>query len=181
MRIAFCGAEGTGKTTMVDALMAAPGTIKITNLTRKVPKELRGTKEGQQQILDIYWDTFKGIPDYISDRSIFDICTYSVIYSVWDEDEVDRALYHWKCYIGFPDLVFFIPPEFPLVDDGQRPIGLDREEFSFIMESILKVWKPDYVILRGSPYERLKEVNANVENYLRSTHMPDATTPRCSG
>ena len=166
---------------MVDALLESPGTVKITNLTRKVPKELRGTKEGQQQILDIYWDTFKGITDYISDRSIFDICTYSVIYSVWDADEVNRVLYDWERYIGFPDLVFFIPPEFPLVDDGQRPTDLDREAYSLIMESLLKIWKPDYITLRGSPYERLKEVmNVYVtkKNSLHSTHMPDATSPR---
>ena len=162
MKIAFCGASGVGKTTLCSALEHNLKLPTITNLTRKVQVELRGTKEGQQMILETYWDMFKGKDNYITDRTIFDICSYSSLLNIWKNEEIHELIKLWKATIGFPDILFYIPVEFDLPKDGRCPESWDRRKFSAIMVALLDKHFKDYVVLRGSVEERLMEVNNEI-------------------
>jgi hypothetical protein len=165
LKIGFCGASGTGKTTLVDLIPYEP---KVMNLTRKVSVELRGTRAGQSEILSNYWDVFRAKDSYITDRTVFDIATYSLLLNLWTLKETREVIELWRNSIGFPDIIFYIPVEFELPNDGRCPASWDRRKFSVIMMSLLDKYKPDYVTLRGSVEERLKEANYAIHSYATS-------------
>ena len=156
MIVSFTGAESTGKTTLVDQLDF--GLHKVTSLTRKVPKELRGTHAGQDRILSNYLAELSLLAPqgFICDRTLFDVCAYSKVAGVWSDAEIDKVLRLYPYTSFYPDYLFYLPIEFPMVQDGGRPEGI-REEIDKYIRQYVETYAPQYYTLKGSIPQRLEE------------------------
>lgn len=105
------------------------------------------------------------LKSFIADRSLFDILAYTR--AIWDMDLYEelklRALEHHKTYPY--DIVFYIPIEFPLEQDGVR---YEWEEFRELIDKYILLALEDLGIkpveLRGNVEGRRLIIN----NYLKN-------------
>lgn len=131
---------------------------QVTNTTRSVPKELRGTREGQYKILGAYTSKLNEYTKgWICDRSIFDVCAYSLLAGVWTTAEVHSILSQYSTKAYYPHYIFYLPIEFPLVQDGERPTK-GREEVDEIILRLLKTYYPYFKTVRGSITDRVDSI-----------------------
>lgn len=135
IKIAFIGAQGTGKTTLAKALYDyyITETNKtpyfVTEVARRCPYALNegATIETQNWILreQIYTELSppSGTDIIICDRSTID--QYAYVLAGFSDHRInldDVVDYQYKAagWAGTYDRVFYCPIEFPLVDDGVR-------------------------------------------------------------
>lgn len=159
LRIAFTGTHSTGKTTLCDALSEEFGISKITNITRDTPKFLRGTKTGQELVLTNY--LFK-VPrlegDYIIDRTLMDIIAYSRDAKLdWSDTMVHGLMKFYRDSDFYPTHIFYLPIEFDLVQDGERPGNDNRANVDMHIQELLN-YVPTYYTITGSVEERLEKI-----------------------
>lgn len=183
MIVVLTGAHSCGKSTLVEFFRGKEGFECIDSVTRETitPEERKVdngvTEEGQFRLYTAIFRKSVEIsamnrkdPDkiYLLDRSVFDFIAYnrafvkrgwlSKEFADGIEDklkEIPESLY---------DLVFYLPIEFKIVDDGVR--SLDEDLRKDVDEEILKqvLWnKVKAVKLSGSVLQR-------VESILRSVH-----------
>lgn len=191
MRIFFTGAQGTGKSTLVDMLMNEfPWLERTADITRNLVRDgiikkedtsKGATEEVQSIIFKAYFDELKK-EDIISPRHLIDV----IAYSKWLYDreglsqeefldevltttqEIRRMNIDSKKQKNLRDSNFIIytPIEFAPANDGMR--DLDPEYQKEIDDDIL--WALDrtganYIKVSGSPEERLQQILKEI--YLR--------------
>lgn len=178
--IAFCGAHGTGKSTIVNELRKDPRCICIDSVTRtqtsqaerRIDKKLKDLDQTQLNILEAIKvnaekirELKESLPDdkiLVMDRSSFDFYAYSKNFFAKNllthrtmneiEDELPNL-------VDFVDLFYYLPIEFNLVDDGVRNMdedlrkGVDR----VIREQLF--WTGRTVELTGTLQRRLNRIN----------------------
>lgn len=178
VRIAFTGAQGTGKTTLVEAFKHS-GLFDdydyFGNVTRKLKARgfkinEAGSDETQLALIDIHEDNLKS-DCFFTDRCIIDCYVYGTyqyekgLVSKETEDKMHTALLE---LVPRYDLIFYLTPEFDLVDDGVRSTNIDfREDICKIFDNtIFKVLKNSSNIVRlsGSVSERFKEALEVIES-----------------
>lgn len=184
MKILFTGAQGTGKTTVmneVDGLL--PGYQFISSISRRLQDQYHMSTEGgklttcsmQRMIFDTYLCTFSNNENVISDRSLIDVLAYT-----WDKAEKDDDVQMaWECQSEnkhvrmftekFKDdsIYFYFPIEFDIVRDGVRSI--DKEYQRAIDDKItrlLDTFNIEYRIVRGTVEERVNFVMSIVRNCI---------------
>lgn len=166
IKVAFAGSHAVGKTTLVSALADRyPSIPVIQNETRKVPRSLRGTTGGQFMIWDIYNNVLSDEPSYICDRSMFDICAYSKVFGAWTEEEADKFAGFYRNAPYYPDLLFYLPIEFPAVQDDERPDK--RDEVDECIQNLLATLGTPFYTVRGSVQERADYVSDFINNFLK--------------
>ena len=167
LKIAFCGAHSTGKSTLSAILGREFGLPVFSSITRHTPKELRGTPAGQMRILFDYIGFFSKFAheDWLCDRSIFDVCVYSHINGVWGTSLCNAILEEYARGEISPTHIFYLPIEFPLVDDGQRPDNKSREEFDVCARDFLDRFWPGYDTISGSVEQRVAQVKNSLRGY----------------
>ena len=161
--ISFAGASGTGKTTLAHAIAELMPTKElITNITRKVAVEDRGTPEGQQKILQNYIKELREneLEGFICDRTLFDVCAYSLASGAWDEDKVKTILDAYVQCEFYPTYLFYVPIEFePPTGDPDRDVYLGiRRKMDDILVRLLSEYSLGFIVLHGNKDERMVQI-----------------------
>lgn len=159
LRIQFTGTQSTGKTTLVTEIEKRLGVKALINQTRSVPKELRGTAAGQMMIYDHYcnvWDSQE--ESYACDRTMYDMCAYSKVAGVWDDSFIAGLLMNYRWARFYPSLIVYLPIEFPMTQDGERPDDANRREVDKCIRGLLTKYCPRFITATGSVEERLQYI-----------------------
>lgn len=162
LKIAFTGAESTGKTTLVNGLCKKyPDLEVITSFTRSIPNYLDKTSDVQKQLLAVYTKRLMDVASkgFICDRTLFDVCAYSMVKGVWTDSYVRGVLDMYTRTSIFPDYLFYTPIEFPMVQDGGRPEGTREFIDGYIQEFLEEHAPVDFIVLTGSVEERMATIN----------------------
>ena len=158
MRIAFCGAQGTGKTTLATSkffrLYFADHPC-IDGIVRKLPKSYSDRRRQFHTSLTYLRYHFR-LKNFVSSRSIFDVWAYNRL-SV-KTDFLFQTFNLAQKYLNY-DYLFYIPIEFDLIDDGFRPtdkeyqIAIDKE-----IKLLLDFYHIPYNIITGTIEQRIEKI-----------------------
>lgn len=170
MRIGISGAQSVGKTTLLSALRSERifQDYEICNeVTRRVasyglPINEGGTSITQKLIMQEHIVNVFMYEDMITDRTALDGIVYTEYLRIngklssEDYQEVKRI---FSKVIPMYDYLFYIPPEFPIVDDGVRSTDEKfREEIAYIFESKIKKYDLKVIRVSGSVRDRVTKV-----------------------
>ena len=176
MKIAFTGAQSTGKTTLLEALKANQSYKYdyefVDEITRRmVKKGLKINEEGSDttQLL-IMNEHIKNLlyPNVIMDRCMLD----GVVYTRWLYEHNNVSQWVWDYaqnvfdkYINRYDYIFYLAPEFDIVDDGVRSINTDfRDEIVDLFEDYISMFSLPVVHLTGTVEERLEKIYSKLRH-----------------
>jgi predicted ATPase len=162
MKILITGSMGVGKTTLTNML----GEVKKIDVLPEVAREMieegfdlgSGITEGiEREILNRQILLELSEDDFIADRGIIDILAYCMVI-FGDNTELLNHVNKWLSKAHY-DIVFYLPPEFPLEDDGVRTTDIEfqkniDEAIKFILKSVPFKWYE----IRGTKEERLNKV-----------------------
>lgn len=172
MEVLFTGAQGTGKTSVMDAL---PDTWpKIKGVTRKCIKKNKlvvnqeSTDDAQRKIFDAYEQALTSQQHFISERSLIDVLAftqYQFCLGKVSHDVFTEQLKKVKEFIiRHPNALYvYFPIEFEIIEDGQR--STDKEYQSAIdcmIKTQLDIWGVHYITVHGSVEERVQQIIENV-------------------
>jgi nicotinamide riboside kinase len=163
MKIAIAGSHGVGKTTFARQLARRLGYRYIPDIVRKeAPKKGLVINEKTPPEVQFYfvatqWLLEAKTPEsWIADKSLLDYLVYGEI--VVKEKVFRRAIRELVKRNADYDLVFYLPIEFAMKQDGLRS---NDEEFRRAVDMrykrTLKELGIKYIIVSGSPKERVKQ------------------------
>jgi predicted ATPase len=172
MKVIFTGAQGTGKTSVMDAL---PDSLyKIKGVTRKVITEKNLTINeysdncSQKHIFDAYEHELTVNDNYIAERGLIDVLAYSLSRLKANRCTPTLIETQYEHLIKFSennkDVVYvYFPIEFEIVSDGTRSIDKEfQKEIDDIIYEILEAMKTRYgtkfITVSGSVEERAKQI-----------------------
>lgn len=166
MKIAVAASHGTGKSTFAKALAKKIGANYIYDVAREeAPKKGFGINEKTPPEVQLWmtirqWELEKTTPqDWVADKCLLDYLIYGEIVL---KDENVKEIIRWVVERNANyDLVFYIPIEFEMEEDGLR---------SKELQSIVDVRYKEYLDKRGIKYITLfGSVEDRVEQAL--THI----------
>jgi nicotinamide riboside kinase len=180
MRIAFTGAQSTGKTTLLEAIKQNEEFRYkyefIDEITRRMIKKGLKINEagGNTTQLLIMNEHIKNLlyEDVIMDRCMLD----GLVYTDWLywEGKVKTWVYEYAKnvfdhYINRYDLIFYLKPEFDIVDDGVRSVDIKfRNEIVERFERYIKHVQVPVIILSGTVEQRLEQFYNTINNHGQS-------------
>ena len=168
-RIIFTGAQGTGKTTVLNEFRNH-GKNVITEVVRNLAKEgikinEMGDEKGQKKIFSTYEKLLSEQTEYISDMGLIDVLAYSIHLNKKGlvSDKLVKSQFNAlkKFVKNNQDIIYcYFPIEFNVVDDGIRSLDEDyrREIDNNIKEILISLGAP-WVTIRGSVEARVNMVN----------------------
>jgi nicotinamide riboside kinase len=174
MNYLLTGAQGTGKTSLMNALSVPM--LKLQGITRKTISENKldinrdSNNRSQKAIFDAYEHELSSHSNYIAERSLIDVYAYT-LHQVKEgkcskeiaQDQYQRLRKYIECN---PNAIYFyLPVEFELEDDGTR--SLDKEFQKEIDNSILCTLLNEhckYFVITGSVEQRAQRVQEIIEN-----------------
>lgn len=173
MRIGLLGAQGTGKTTLLEALCQEPefkGYTKCVEVTRwilklNMPINEGGSDMGQRLIMMKLIENAVLYPDMITDRTIVDC----LVYTQWlynqgnvSQETLDLVKLAFDRVIGMYDRLFYIPVEFDIEDDGVRSSSKQfQQEIEQLFEHNIK--DINVIRLSGSVEQRMNQVKEGIK------------------
>ena len=173
-RIILTGAQGTGKTTLMNAL-AVDGTRTL-SIARDTANEL-GWPPADDQVetyqKDLFAKALKTLSskkNYISDRGLTCIAAYTfdgvLSEKVAKKTADNQYLKLQKFHQDNPDvLVVYVPIEFEIEDDGLRPADTAyQEKIDFFIKNILDTAGVKYITVTGTVEERAAQVEKALAN-----------------
>lgn len=170
MNIAFSGAHGVGKSTLVDMLKNRISDFRVVGNPRRVlSSKLSSFKIFDQadiisQSLSTGYLAFEFArgESLISERSIIDTFAYSVNSKI-PEVEVNKLIDMYKEAIAYQDIIFYIPIEFTLESSDEFRQQVD-EGYRIRIDKYIK----DYMDLNGIEYYTLSgDVDTRYNTLLR--------------
>lgn len=169
MLIAITGTQGVGKTTLLNALKKS-SLFKnykfIDEITRDVKREghpinENGNDETQFAIMNKHIKNSR-YKNAIMDRCALDCLVYTsylVQHNKISYETYKSIEFGFRHLIGKYNLIFYIKPEFELVDDGVRSANKEfRDEIRDIFENMIAVYNIPVIELTGSIRERVDRV-----------------------
>jgi len=171
-KIGICGAHGTGKSTLLEALnqeLKLP-VIKRTMRTlwenfgienfEKIPPDIRANFQKYALLNQIDREDNEGKNGFISDRTVLDNLAYTKLNA--DMSQSDFRIYErlvkerLKNYTHF----IYLPIEFEVAPERLRADIGSRHEIAAIIEAYLSKWfqAGAYLVARGSVEERVQQV-----------------------
>lgn len=176
-RIVFTGAQGTGKTTVLNRFAELNKRV-ITKVVRnlaakgvKINKD--GDEKGQTAIFKEYEKLLSEttMDGYFSDRGLIDVVAYTMY--LYDAGKVSdkflnkqiKALQKFR--EANPDIIYcYFPIEFPVVADGVRDMDEDfRSAIDANIKRLMAVCGIQPIYIRGSVEDRITKVT-RVYNWL---------------
>lgn len=166
-RIILTGAQGTGKTTLMNEL-AKDGIRTISHIRKTAAENNFDTKNATEESQKTYFKTLKkelsSKRSYISDRGLTCVAAYTfdkaisgdIAKKVADKQYLDIVKFHTEN----PEiLLVYVPIEFELEDDGERPFDKEMQaKIDFLIKTILETTKIPYIEVRGTVEERLEQI-----------------------
>ncbi|HWY35155.1 MAG TPA: ATP-binding protein, partial [Nitrosopumilaceae archaeon] len=142
MKIAICGAQGVGKTTLVNELAKELGFRVLPEVAREMAKAGHKLDQGVTALLEYEMIKMQtGLEEmlgpWIADRSLIDLLAYCVV--LFPEDKSLFSIARGKLKEAKYDLIFYIPPEFTIEDDGVRSTDPHfRDKIDQAIKNVLK-------------------------------------------
>ena len=177
MKIAFTGAQSTGKTTLLQAVKSNEEFRYkyefIDEITRRMVKKGLKINEagGNTTQLLIMNEHIKNLlyQNVIMDRCVLD----GVVYTDWLHWEGKVQTWVWEYaknvfdhYVNRYDVIFYLKPEFDIVDDGVRSVDISfRDEIVQRFERYIKHVKVPIITLSGTVEQRLEQFYNTLEQY----------------
>ena len=184
MIVSFTGAQSTGKTTLLNELKKwkeLEDYVFIDEITRNVSKlgmkiNEKGDDATQTAIMNAHIENLKKGDNLILDRCSLDSVVYT--HYLYSHGRVSRDTFDYARQVFTEtclkyDKIFYLKPEFDIVDDGVRSSSVQfRDEIAdiferYIVEFNLRKW--NVVEISGSVEERLKAIKK-----VMSTPMKEA-------
>ena len=170
-RIILTGAQGTGKTTLMNAL-AADGTRTISHIRKFAAEQdidiSTASEYGQKEFFKSLKKELSSKRNYISDRGLTCVAAYTfdkaiagdISKKVADKQYMDIVKFHTEN----PDiLLVYVPIEFEIEDDGTRSIDPEfQAKIDFLIKNILDTSGIKYITVTGTVEERLAQIEANL-------------------
>ena len=170
-RIVFTGAQGTGKTTILNVYKDRGNNV-ITEVVRKLAKKgvkinKDGDEKGQTKIFKEYEKVLSAITEtgYISDRGLIDVTAYTIylakhgkVSKEFAEKQIKKLQ---KFRMTHPDITYcYFPIEFDVVADEVRDTDEQfRADIDALIQYLLKVCEITPIIVRGTVEERVAKVD----------------------
>ena len=173
-RIILTGAQGTGKTTLMNAL-AAEGT-RTFSIARETANELGWppaedkVEEYQKNLFLKAMKSLSSKKDYISDRGLTCIAAYTfngaLDGNIAKKTADNQYLKLQKFHVENPDiLVVYTPIEFAIEDDGLRSVDVENQKkIDFLIKNLLDTAGIKYITVTGSVEERVAQVEEALMN-----------------
>lgn len=172
-RIILTGAQGTGKTTLMNEL-TKDGTRAISHIRATAAANGLDTSVVTEDGQKIYFKTLKkelsSKKNFVSDRGLTCIAAYTfdgaiagnISKKVADKQYMDIVKYH----NDNPDvLLVYVPVEFDPVDDGVRATDvLFQAKIDYFIKNLLESSNIPYIKVTGTVEERV----AQIENALNN-------------
>jgi len=170
MKIGITGAQSVGKTTLLNALRSEKLFKDYTicdEVTRRVkgyglPINESGTDITQRLIMNEHIVNVFMSGNMITDRTALDGLVYSIYLN--NKKQISdstlkyvRDVFHkvWSSY----DHVFYIEPEFEIVDDGVRSVNKQfRDEIAELFELTIEKEKLSMLRVKGSVRDRVNTI-----------------------
>lgn len=172
-RIILTGAQGTGKTTLMNEL-AKDGTRTISHIRKTAEANGLNISEATEEGQKIYFKTLKkelsSKRSYISDRGLTCVAAYTFNKAVDGTISRKTADKQYMDLVKFmndnPDvLLVYVPVEFGPEDDGERSIDPDFQlKIDFLIKNILDTSKVPYITVNGTVEERVAQIEAALAN-----------------
>ena len=170
-RIILTGAQGTGKTTLMNEL-AKDGTRTISHIRKHAAEQnidiTTASEAGQKEFFKSLKKELSSKKNYVSDRGLTCVAAYTfdkaltgeISKKVADKQYMDIVKFHTEN----PDiLLVYVPIEFEIEDDGTRSIDPEfQAKIDFLIKNILDTSGIKYITVTGSVEERLAQIEANL-------------------
>lgn len=173
-RIILTGAQGTGKTTLMNAL-ATDGT-KTLSIAREQAieagwsPETGSSEEYQKKLFAALLKAVSSKRNYVSDRGLSCVAAYTFDGALNGSIKKKTADSQYMKLVKFhaenPDvLLVYLPIEFELENDGVRNSNKeDQLKMDFLIKNLLDTSEVKYITVTGTVEERVKQI----EDYLKS-------------
>lgn len=174
MRIGITGAQSVGKTTLLNALRSEPA-FKNYTVCDEVTREIRemgfdineaGSDLTQILIMQKHIANIFMYEDMLTDRTSLDglvYTTYLHLKGKVNEITLKKAKAIYDKTISHYDFLFYIAPEFELVDDGVRSTDMEfRDSIVEIFDGFLAECPREFIQVKGSVRERLNQVMEHI-------------------
>ena len=172
MKVTICGAQGVGKTTLVDSLSEKWQKYVIKKVIRNIvlhsTQEVKVNEEadayGQTLFFAKYLQILNSKDNYITDRGLVDVAAYTK-YLVYKR-KLGSGIYQNQIrsiqerLSKNPDEVFvYIPIEFELEDDGFRSMDkIYQDEIDRSFREVFEDLGVEPIVICGAPDKRLKDL-----------------------
>ena len=174
MKIAISGAHSQGKTTLIEALQKLEmfkDYIVRTSFTRKlqsegIPINTDGTKVTQLYVMAEHFNRLHLGDNLLLDRSALDGIAYTKAVLLSDScqydcsvDYVDALESLYKDMIFKYDVIFYVKPELPLIEDGIR--ATDQKFFDAVVG-----YFNELIIIAKHKGVKIVEISGSVEQRI---------------
>ena len=174
MKIAFTGAQSTGKTTLLkelkrDSKLSLEYDFRD-EITRRMQKKGLSINEGGNDITQLLIMN-SHIKNSLIDNVIMDRCALDgLVYTDWmygknkvEQWVVDYATNVFNLLIGRYDYIFYLAPEFDIEDDGVRSTDVDfRNEVVDLFDYYIRVYEIPVIKLTGTVEQRLNKIKETI-------------------
>jgi nicotinamide riboside kinase len=175
MRIGITGAQSVGKTTLLNALRSEKlfkDYVICDEVTRRVkgyglPINEEGTDNTQRLIMNEHIVNVFMNGNMLTDRTALDGLVYSAY--LYNKNQISantlkyvREVFNkvWHSY----DYVFYIEPEFEIVDDGVRSVNKQfRDEIAELFEYVIEKENLSMLRVKGSVRNRVNTIIDHLE------------------
>lgn len=184
LKFGIAGAHSCGKTTQLNQIKSLyPGLHYVTEAARDCPFPLNEASNFTSQDWIFRTHVTREMMGPLNGITLTDRTTYDQLAYIWSAYERGNMTYDefkklekYTTYWGFTyDLIFYIPVEFPMTEDGVRSTDVEyRDEISKKVKAILDEYVDSsrIVLITGSIEERTKKMQETILEMTRNSNIP---------
>lgn len=184
LRLAFSGPHSSGKTTLLNALHSIDE-FKDIDFLPEITRQIKergfdineaGTLDTQILVMAAHMNNLLLHNRFIVDRSLIDGVVYTEY--LYEEEKVPQWFLDYcydllNTYIDRYDIIFYLPPEIPLADDGVRSTAKQFHEgvcriFDEHIQQIQQTHPHLITIVKGNGEQRIQIVRDAIKTFKES-------------